>query len=449
MVSNTSLVSGSAGKRLIRFSAPIILANLIQAIYGIVDMVVVGQYIGSAGMSAVSMGAQITAVVMVLASGLSNGGTVISAQLFGKGEHREIPRLVGTLLSFFAIVSIILTVALMFLSRPLLRVINTPEVAFEQAVQYFLICMVGTIFVYTYNCMSAMLRGIGNSTVPMVIVIITVVLNAVLDILFVAVIPLGVVGAALATVSCQLLSMLLTAIYIKLKTAFFDFRPSSFRIDRQYLTLVIKIGLPQSIQFLFASSSFVFLSGLVNLYGVEASAAAGAAAKIQTLANLPAQGMMTGLMALTAQNLAANEPKRVMKGMWTGMIFAGAISLVVYVLCFIFPNQAFRIFTPDAAVAAAGIDYLQIMSISFVLESFMFCMFGVIAGSGYTPLTMSCGIISAFVARYSAAWLLSQVVGMGFNGVGLAYNVGPIVSSSICIIFLLTGKWKTPRVQIR
>ncbi len=448
MGSNTSLVSGSAGKKLLSFSAPIILANLIQAIYGIVDMVVVGQYIGSSGMSAVSMGAQITAVVMVLAGGLSNGGTIIAAQLFGKGEHKELPRLLGTLLSFFIIISLVLTAALMLLTRPLLSAINTPDVAFEQAVQYFLICMAGTIFVYTYNCMSAMLRGIGNSTTPMIIVIITVVLNALLDILLIAVIPLGVAGAAIATITCQFLSMLLTALYIKFKTSFFDFKLSSFRINKLYLSLVLKIGMPQSIQFLFASSSFVFLSGLVNLYGVNASAAAGAAAKIQTLANLPAQGMMTGLMALTAQNLAANEPKRVMKGMWTGMVFAGAISLVVYALCFIFPTQAFRIFTPDAEVAAAGIDYLQIMAISFVLESFMFCMFGVIAGSGYTPLTMCCGIISAFVARYSAAWILSQVLMLGFNGIGLSYTVGPIVSSTICIIFLLTGKWKTPRVQV-
>ncbi len=445
---NSSLVEGSAGKKLISFSAPIILANLIQAIYGIVDMVVVGQYIGSAGMSAVSMGAQITAVVLVLANGLSNGGTVIAAQLFGKGEHKEIPRLVGTILSFFAIAALILTVLLMLLSRSILSAINTPAVAYEQAVQYFLICMVGTIFVYCYNGMSAMLRGIGNSTAPMVIVIITVVLNALLDILLVAVIPLGVVGAALATVFCQLISMLLTAAYIKKKTAFFDFRPSSFRIDKQYLSLIIKIGLPQSIQFFFATSSFVLLSGIVNIYGVNPSAAAGAAAKVQSIAHLPAQGVMAGIISLSAQNLAAGKPKRVMQGLGTGLVFAGLMSLIVCLLCIAFPAQAYSIFTSDEAVIEAGIEYLKVMSVSFVLEGLMFCLFGVVTGSGYTPVTMCCGILSAFVVRYAAAWLLCNVFTMGFMGVAVSYSIGPIPSIAICVIFIITGKWKKPRVQV-
>lgn len=449
MDQRNSLVTGSAGKRLISFSAPIILANLIQAIYGFVDMIVVGRYIGPAGMSAVSMGAQITAVVMILVGGFSNGGTIISAQLFGRGEQKEIPRVLGTILSFFTIIAVIATVALIIFAKPLLTVINTPEVAFDQAVQYFLICILGTIFVYAYNSMAAILRGVGNSTVPMIIVITTVILNAVLDILLIAVIPLGVVGAAVATITSQFISMLMIAVYIKKKTEYFDFKLSSFKVDKNYLKLVVKIGLPQSIQFLFASSSAVFLSGLINVYGVNASAAAGAASKIQTLANLPAQGMMAGLLALTAQNLGANEPKRVMKGMWTGMLFAGAISLVIYILCFIFPDETFRIFTPDTDVINAGIDFLQLMAISFVLESFMFCMFGVISGAGYTPLTMVCGILSAFVARYSSAWILSRVFMLGFNGIALSYTVGPVVSSAICIIFLLTGKWKTPRVQVK
>ena len=445
---NTSLVEGSAGKKLIAFSAPIILANLIQAIYGIVDMVVVGQYIGSAGMSAVSMGAQITAVVLVLATGLSNGGTVISAQLYGKGEHRAIPALIGTMLSFFAIAAIILTAVLMLLACPLLHAINTPEVAFEQAVAYFLICMGGTIFVYCYNGLSAILRGVGNSTAPMVIVIITVILNAILDILLVAIIPMGVVGAALATVFSQFVSLVLTSVYIRKKTEFFDFRPCSFRIDKQFLGLIIKIGLPQSIQFFFASSSFVLLSGIVNLHGVNPSAAAGAAAKIQSLAHLPAQGVMAGIISLSAQNLAAGKSKRVMQGLGTGLVFAGALSLVVCLLCIIFPAQAYRIFTPDEAVIAAGIEYLKVMSVSFVLEGLMFCLFGVVTGSGYTPITMCCGILSAFVVRYASAWLLCNVFSMGFLGVAVSYSIGPLPSIAICLIFILSGKWKTPRVQI-
>lgn len=443
-----NLTEGSVGKKVIGFSAPIILSNLIQAIYGLVDMVTVGHFVGASGMSAVSMGAQITAVILVIVNGLSNGGTIIAAQLMGQGKKEKLPSLFGSMLTFFAILAIAVTAVVMLLTRPLLRVINTPPVAFEQAVQYLLICAAGTIFVYAYNSMAALLRGIGDSKTPMVIVISTVVLNAVLDVLLIGVIPLGVVGAALATIICQFVSMVMLWIHIRRKTTLFDFKLRSFRIHREYLTLVIRIGLPQAIQFVFASSSFVFLSSLVNVYGVEASAAAGAAAKIQSLANLPAQGMMVGLMTVTAQNLALNQPKRALKGMWIGMAFAAAISLVIFGFCMIFPTAAFRIFTPEIAVASVGTSYLRYMAFSFVLESIMFCIFGVISGSGYTPVTMCCGILSAFAVRYGCAWVFSNAFMLGFNGIGLAYNAGPIVSTLICVVFMLRGKWKTARVKV-
>ena len=448
MRSGVELTTGSIGRKVIGFAGPIILTNLIQAIYGLVDMVTVGHFVGASGMSAVSMGAQIMTVVLVLVNGLSNGGSIVSAQLAGQGKKSELQPVFGTMLTFFFVASVFVTAAGMLLARPLLRVINTPEAAFEQAVQYLLICMGGTIFVYGYNSMAALLRGVGDSKAPMVIVIITVILNAVLDVLLIAVFRLGVVGAALATVICQGVSLILVALYIKFKTDFFDFRLRSFRIHKRYLALVLKIGLPQAIQFLFASSSFVFMSGLVNIYGVDASAAAGAAAKIQMLANVPAQGMMAGLMTVTAQNLAVGQPKRVMEGFRTGAAFVTAIGLVIFAVCMAFPQAVFRIFTPEAAVVEIGIAYLRCMAFSFVLESVMFCMFGIISGSGHTPVTMCCGILSAFAVRYGCAWLLSQVFMLGFNGIGIAYNGGPVVTSLICVVFLLSGKWKTARVTV-
>ena len=190
------------------------------------------------------------------------------------------------------------------------------------------------------------------------------------------------------------------------------------------------------------------MSGLVNIYGVDASAAAGAAAKIQTLATLTSQGMMAALLSITAQNLSANQPKRVLKGMWIGMAFSGAISFVVFAFCMLWPTVAFRFFTPEAAVAAVGADYLRCMAFSFIMESAMFCMFGVITGAGYTPVTMCCGILSGFAIRFGAAWFFSKILMLGFNGIGLAYLAGPVVSSLICIFFLISGKWKSARVQV-
>lgn len=443
-----TLTTGPVGKNLILFAAPIILSNLIQAVYGLVDMMVVGHFVGSTGMTAVSMGAQITTVVMTTINGLANGGSAVAAQMTGRGKHGDLHKLFGTLLSAFLLLAVAMSLLLAWLSRPLLEVINTPAAAFDQALQYLLICLSGTVFVYCYNCMAALLRGMGNSKTPMMIILITVALNAVLDLLFIGPLSMGVSGAAAATVISQLLSVVLVSFYVKYRAKLFSFSPSLFRISGKHLALVVKIGLPQSIQAFFASTSHLFLSSIINLYGVSAAAAAGVAGKIHTLASLPAQGMLTGLMTLTAQCLSAGETKRVMRGMRSGMLFSFSISAVLSALCLVIPETVFRIFVDDPVVISVGVGFLHRIIGAFLLESIMFCMFGVIAGAGYTPLTMCCGIMSAFAVRYICAWIFSQVLGWGFNGVGLGYLVGPVVSISICSIFLLTGKWRSLRVRV-
>ncbi|NLV50391.1 MAG: MATE family efflux transporter [Clostridiales bacterium] len=444
-----NLTTGRVGKKLIAFCVPIIFANLIQAIYSFADMAIIGHYLGSGGMSAVSMGSLISTVVLVVVAGLSNGGSIISAQLIRNGAQSEIRRVLGSMLSMFTVIAIIITVCVISFAEPILRLINTPPAAFRYAVQYLVICMIGTIFVYWYNVLAAVLRGVGDSKTPMIIIAATAVLNIVLDIIAVGALNLGTAGAAMATIFSQFISVVLVCVLIKRKTTLFDFKLKSFTIHKNYLSAVVRIGLPQSIQFLFAAAGALFLGGLVNLYGVEASAAAGAVGKIQIFANLVSQGIMVGLMTMTAQNLAVGKPERVIKGLRIGMAFSTAISFVFFAFCMLFPMLSFRIFTSDAAVAAAGVGYLRCYAFSFVIEAAMFCMFGIISGAGYTPLTMCCGILSAFFIRYGFAWLFSNVLLWGFEGIGLAYVAAPIVTSVICVVFLLSGKWKVSRVKIQ
>lgn len=413
-----------------------------------VDMMVVGQFVGPTGMTAVSMGTQITTILLAMINGLANGGSIVSAQLSGRGERERIPRVIGTLLLFFATVAVVLSVGVAIFARPLLLLVNTPEVAMDQAIDYLLICLIGTIFVYSYNCMAATLRGTGNSKAPLVIVIITVALNAVLDLLFIAAFSMGAAGAALATILCQFASMVMIAVYTKKKAKLFDFKLSSFRIEKKYLAAAVKIGLPQSIQFFFASSANLFLSSLVNLFGVTAAAAAGAVAKVHSIATLTTQGVMSGLITLTAQNLAVDQPKRVVRGLLSGILFSFSMSFVIFFICMVFPGFVFGIFTPEAEVAIMGVGYLRWICLAMLLESFMFTIFGTITGSGYTPVTMCCGIMSAFVIRYSTAWIFVHVLELGFSGIGLSFAIGPVISTSICVIFLLSGRWKKQRVKV-
>lgn len=442
------LTTGSITKKLIAFTLPLIAINLLQAVYNIVDMIIVGQFVGSAGMSAVSIGGQVTHLVLAICNGLSNGGSAYIGQLFGSKRGSEAKSVVGTLLSFLLLVSIIFTVGIIALRMPLLDALNTPAESLAQTRDYLTVCMLGTVFIYVYNALSAALRGIGESLNPMLYVIITTVENIILDLLFVAVFKWGAAGAAAATVISQFTSMCLVISYTKKHTQLFDFKLSSFKIHSKKLKQIIKIGLPQAIQFTATNISFLFISALINSYGVSASAAAGAANKLWTFGTLPGMSCMSALVTMTSQNLPSGNYRRIIKGMFCSIGISVAIAGIFFALCQITPSGMYSLFTSDASVSEAGIDYLRIYSISFFDEVIMFCMFGVLTGAGYTTVTMACSIISAFGVRYALAYVLSKYTVLGFSGIALAYSCAPLVGICAGSIFLISGRWKTSRIKL-
>ena len=441
-----NLTTGSVGKKLIVFALPIIAMNLLQAVYNIVDMIIVGQFVGSAGMSAVSIGGQITTLVLVICTGLSNGCSVLVANLFGMKREREMKDYVGTMLSFLLILAAGFTLGVILLRQPLLRALNTPAESFSQTESYLVICMAGTVFVYAYGLLSGALRGIGESMQPLLYVCITTVENVILDLIFVAVLHWDAPGAAAATIISQATSMLLVARYTKERTPLFDFRLPSFRIHPDKLRHLLAVGLPQAIQFTCTNISFLFISSLINTYGVSASAAAGAATKIGTFGTLPGQACMSAIVTLTGQNHPLKNYKRILQGMLWGMAVSLGFSLVFFLLCQFVPGYMYGLFTTDPEVTRVGADYLRLFAISFLDETIMFCMFGVLTGAGYTTVTMLTSITSAFGIRYALAALLSRHTLLGFNGIALAYSAAPLLGIAVAIIFLLSGRWKKSRI---
>ncbi len=442
------LIRGNLWQSMLRFSLPLVASNLLQAVYNIVDMIIVGRFAGSAGLSAVSIGGQATMVALCIVMGIANAASVMVSQLVGAGRQKEISPMLRTMELVFAALALALTALAWIFTRPLLTALNTPQQAYAQAVWYLRICMAGTLFVYLYNLMNGVLRGLGDSRTPLLLVVISSVVNLLLDLLMVGALQLGAGGAAAATAFSQLLCCLLIFPLSRKRHAFLSRQPGPFRFDREKLAMLLKIGLPQSLQFTLTELSFLLIAGVVNLFGVYASAAAGAVARLGSFAVLASKAMMGAIITVTGQNIGAGNPSRALRGMGIGILYALPISVVFFLLSLFWPEMMLRLFTAEAPVLAEGAPYLKVLALSFVLESVMFCMMGLLTGAGHTLVTLSCALVSAFIVRYSLARLFGITLGMGFVGVGWAYPFAPAASLLICSIFLLTGRWKTNRVRV-
>lgn len=448
MNDKNDLTTGSIVKKLTTFALPILGMNLLQAVYNIVDMIIVGQFTGTAAMSAVSIGGQITALILLVCSGLSNGCSVFVGQLFGLKKKDEMKGYVGSTLSFLLLLAVVFTAGVILLRQPILRALNTPVESFQQTESYLVICMAGTVFIYVYGVFSAALRGIGESLHPLIYVIITTIENILLDLLFVAVLGWGAAGAAAATIISQATSMVLVLLFTKRNTELFDFRPASFRINPRKLKGLLAVGLPQAIQYVCTNISFLLISSLINTYGVAASAAAGAASKIGSFGTLPGLSFMSAIVTMTAQNHPTGNYKRILRGLACGLVSSLVISGIFCLLCQVFPAGMYALFTSDPAVAAVGTGYLRLYAICFLTEVTMFCMYGVLTGAGYTTVTMVSSITMSFAIRYLSAFLLSNYTVLGFNGIALAYSLAPLLGITVSICFLVSGKWKTSRISV-
>lgn len=436
------LTTGSIFKKLTIFALPIIGMNLLQAVYNIVDMIVVGQFIGSVGMSAVSIGGQITALVLVLCAGLSNGCSVMVARCFGMRQEDDIKAYIGSMLSFLTLIALVLTIITVTLRGPLLTALKTPAESYGETRDYLTICMAGTVFVYAYGLLSAALRGVGESVRPLLFVCVTTVENILLDILFVGVLHWGASGAATATVISQITSAVLVSFFVGKHTELFDFQPASYRIDRRKLSRTLLVGLPQAVQFVCTTISFLFIASLINAYGVSASAAAGAASKLGTFGLLPGQACMAAIVTMTAQNLPQQKYGRILRGVGCGIGLSLSVAVVFFLLCQMIPGRMYGLFTGDPEVTRVGAGYLRIYALSFLDETIMFCLFGMLTGAGYTLVTMAAAMSQAFLIRYALAFLLSRYTALGFNGIAWAYSAAPLLGITVSVVFILSGKWK-------
>ncbi len=443
-----NLSQGSVVKQLLLFSFPFLISNIIQSLYAVADMIIVGQFGGATplecmyNMSGVNIGGQITTLVTNFVIGLSTAGSVLIGQYLGANDRERLKETIGTLFTTLLVLAAAFTVLLVAFKGPLLSLIKTPAESFSAASEYLLVTSLGTIFIFGYNALSAVMRGMGDSKRPLVFVGIACGINVALDLLLVKAFAMGALGAALATIVSQAISMLLCIIYLKKNDFIFDFSANSFKIGKERLSQLLKIGIPSSFQHVIVGISFLFLTAMVNSIGVTASAAVGAVGKFNSFGILPAAAMSSSVSAMVAQNIGAREEKRAIKTMKVGMIIAFLISAAIFALAQLFPAQILTLFAEEESMIEAGIPYLRVFSFDYIVVPFIFCFNGFFIGCGHTKISLLNSLLSSVFIRVPAAYIFGITLQMGLLGVGLGAPLASAVALIPAMFFFFTGRWK-------
>lgn len=438
------LTKGSVPKLLLMFAAPLFVSNALQAIYNIVDMIVVGQVIGGNGMSAVATGGNVLSILNFIVMGFAGAGQIIIARAVGEKDMEEVKKTIGTMFTVLLIAALAMSGICFFVREWLLNLVNTPPEAYKYTMDYTIVCMIGLVFIYGYNIVSAIMRGMGDSKRPFMFVAIASIINIILDILFVAVLNMEVIGAALATVIGQAVSFVFAMIYfVKNKDSFgFDFKFSSFIPHADTLKKLFALGIPMAIQSAAITISMTVVAAWVNTFGVVYSACAGVLSKLNMMVGILSMSLTTAGGSMVGQNLGAKKYDRIPKILlWASGCALVIVSFYVAALVF-FPETMVGLFTTDELIlASATVIILPSVVNAFGAVTRTFG-FAIINGSGNSKLNLLIAIIDGMIARILLAWLLGWKFEMGPQGFWLGDALAGFMPFVIGGAFYFSKKWK-------
>ena len=436
---------GNITKQLLLFAAPLFLSNLLQVVYNMVDMAVVGATVGKEGISAVSVGGDIIALLTFVGMGFGGAGQVLIAKYVGLGQREKIGRFVGTMSGFLTVAVAVLTLVGIVFREPLLLLMNTPSEAYSGALSYSVICTLGLIFIYGYNIVSAVLRGMGDSKHPFVFIAIAAAINIVLDIVFVVWLGMGAAGAALATVISQAGSFVISVIYLILHRERFslDVSFSCFiHWDREMLADLVRLGTPMAIKTASIQFSKLFVNSFINSYGIAVSAFAGIANKIASVANLISMAMNNAGSTMVGQNIAARKYSRVNKILLNLALITLTVSAVLSAVMLLAPDAVYSLFTTDPDVLKIGREFVPISLILFLAAALRAVMNALMNGSGNYKINFATAIFDGIVMRIGLALLFGIALGMEHLGFWLGDALAGFTPFVIGTVFYLSGKWR-------
>ena len=425
---------GSILKKLVAFMMPVLGALILQAAYGAVDLLVVGRFGSTSGLSAVSTGSQVLNLVTFVVVQFAMGITVLIARYLGEKKPEKIGAVIGGGAIVFTIISVVLFIVMVCFAHPISILMQAPEEAVDLTASYVRICGGGIFFIVVYNLLSAIFRGLGDSKSPLLFVLVACIVNVVGDLALVAGLHMDAAGAAIATVSAQALSVVFAVILLMKKDLPFTIARKDFRLNPQCKKF-LKIGLPLALQEFLTQVSFLALCAFVNRLGLEASSGYGVACKIVNFAMLVPSALMQSMASFVSQNIGAGKKKRAKKSMFTGIGVGLVVGCLVFALVIFKGDMLAGFFSTDAAVIEKGYAYLKGFALETIVTAILFSMVGYFNGNNKTIWVMTQGLIQTLLVRLPLAYFMSIQPNASLTKIGLAAPISTMVGVVLNIGF--------------
>lgn len=425
---------GSILKKLVAFMMPVLGALILQAAYGAVDLLVVGRFGSTSGLSAVSTGSQVLNLVTFVVVQFAMGITVLIARYLGEKKPEKIGAVIGGGAIVFTIISVVLFIVMVCFAHPISILMQAPEEAVDLTASYVRICGGGIFFIVAYNLLSAIFRGLGDSKSPLLFVLVACIVNVIGDLALVAGLHMDAAGAAIATVSAQALSVVFAVILLIKKDLPFTIARKDFRLNPQCKKF-LKIGLPLALQEFLTQVSFLALCAFVNRLGLEASSGYGVACKIVNFAMLVPSALMQSMASFVSQNIGAGKKKRAKKSMFTGIGVGLVVGCLVFALVMLKGDMLAGFFSTDAAVIENGYAYLKGFALETIVTAILFSMVGYFNGNNKTIWVMTQGLIQTLLVRLPLAYFMSIQPNASLTKIGLAAPISTMVGVVLNIGF--------------
>ena len=444
MTEEHSLLTGSVPKRLAVFAFPLLLANILQSFYNVADMLVIGQIVGDTGLAAIGNASKLCYIINSICIGMTMGGAVLIAQYKGAGDKKGQAESFQMLALLSLVSSLLVTIVSLATYQPLFRILNVPADAYQDACGYMKIICCGTVFVFGYNAVCSVLKGLGDSKSSLCFVGIATIINIVLDIILVGPFGMGTAGTAYATITAQGLSFAISLFYLKRHRIFFSAENhSKFTLQWDKLAAIVKVGLPTTIQMAVVNTAYLLVAGMLNQFGTAVSAASNVGLQINTFAAMPCWAIGQAVTAMAGQCMGAGQIGRARKVVKISLVMNVAVTLVAVIGVQLFAEPLILLFGSTPETVNNGVYYLRICcSVNSLIYAAMYTLDSFAIGVGAANVAMINALLDAVIVRLPASWLLSYTLNMGFSGIYYGQALSPVLPAIVGLLYFVGGKWE-------
>lgn len=438
------LTTGSVPGNLLYFSIPYLISCFLQTFYGLADLFVIGQFNAAASTTGVSVGSQLTHMLTLIVAGLAMGATVLIGNSVGAKNTRETSKVIGNSTILFIIFAVIATAVLIFLVDPILNLLSTPQEAMSEAHNYVTVCFAGIPFITAYNVISSIFRGLGDTKSPLIFVAIAGVFNVILDYILIGPFSMGAAGAAVATITAQAVSVIVSLIFLLKSSYGIRLSGADLKPDKLILKKILAIGVPVACQDGLIQVAFLVITAIANSRGLEISAAVGIVEKVITFLFLVPSAMLASVSAICAQNSGAGRNDRSISTLRYALLFCVVYGTVVFIICELVPGPVVSCFTSEADVIAYGIQYLRGYAADVIIAGIHFCFAGFFCAYGKSLYSFIQNIVAVVFVRIPGAYLASLLFPETLFPMGLAVPLGSLLSAIIAVLLYRHMKKKNP-----